>query len=69
MQAPTTSFPAYPPPATQEFMWNAQIPPPPIISLNAAAPEPAPTPMQAKPTPSEPDEKRQGNKIFTIFSQ
>ncbi|XP_031638425.1 zinc finger matrin-type protein CG9776 [Contarinia nasturtii] len=36
MQPPPTSFPAYPPP-TQDYVWNAQVPPPPIISCAPAA--------------------------------
>lgn len=56
MQAPPTSFPPYPPPTTQEYMWNTQIPPPPIISC-AAPPEPAPVPT--KPATNEQDEEQQ----------
>lgn len=68
MQAPPTSFPAYPPPASQEFMWNTQIPPPPIISCSAAPSEPV-APAPAKPATSEPDEeqqKRQGKQKFHL---
>lgn len=55
MQAPPTSFPAYPPPPSQEFMWNSQIPPPPIISC----PEPAVSAAAVNPVSSESDQEQQ----------
>lgn len=54
MQQPPTSFPAYPPPPSQEYIWNAQIPPPPIISC--ASSEPAQVPANDV----DEEQKRQG---------
>lgn len=64
---PPTSFPAYPPPPTQEYMWSAQVPPPPIISCAPATTEPVPIPAKPASEPDEDKQKREGKKIVVMF--
>lgn len=58
MQVPPTAFPVYPPPPAQEYQWNTQVPPPPMISC-----PPVQEPVQAAPIPTVPvgetEEERQ----------
>ena len=65
MQPPPTSFPAYPPPTSQEYMWNAQVPPPPIISCAPAAAEAIPASIKPSATDEE-EQKRQGKHFFQL---
>lgn len=70
MQAPPpTAFPPYPPPPTNDYMWNTQVPPPPIISCAPTQAEPAQPILPTKPV-SEPDEekqRREGKQIVVMF--
>lgn len=63
MQVPPTAFPAYPPP-TQEYAWNTQVPPPPIISCAPVQTEPPAAPIPNIPIGESDEEKqkRDGNK-------
>lgn len=59
MQVPPTAFPAYPPPPTQDYAWNTQVPPPPIISMAPPVQaEQVPAPIQSIPV-GESEEERQ----------
>lgn len=67
MQAPPpTAFPPYPPPS-QDYMWNTQVPPPPIISCPPAQVEPTPM-LPTKPITEADEEKqkREGKHYITI---